>query len=163
MSLLLYRMLNRALDARFSDSSYAYRWRGFGVDRCQREIVRTLRTMPPPIYVLKRDISDFFASVDHAVLLRKLEQFIDPNDYLFELLTDCIRFTYQDDDELRTAGRGVPFGTAIACLFANAQLIPAFTAEKYCCPSSLWNGAHTSSFSLIGILYFLLAFSSVFR
>ena len=123
VSLLLYRLLNRALDHQFSDSSYAYRWRGFGVDRCQREIAETLRTTPKPVYVMKRDISDFFASIDHAVLLGKLDQFIEPNGYLSELLTDCVRFTYQDDGEMRTAERGVAFGTAIACLFANVYLM----------------------------------------
>jgi len=123
VSLLLYRLLNRALNHHFSDSSYAYRWRGFGVDRCQREIVQTLRTTPKPVYVMKRDISDFFASIDHAVLLGKLDQFIEPNGYLFELLNDCVRFVYRDDGELRTAKRGVAFGTAIACLLANVYLM----------------------------------------
>ena len=123
VSLLLYRLLNRALDHHLSDSSYAYRWRGFGVDRCQREIVQTLRTTPKPVCVMKRDISDFFASIDHALLLRKLDRFIEPNGYLFQLLTDCVRFAYQDDGRLTTAQRGVPFGTAIACLFANVYLM----------------------------------------
>lgn len=123
VSLLLYRLLNCALDHHFSESSYAYRWRGFGVDRCQREIVQTLRKMPKPVYVMKRDISDFFASIDHAVLLGKLDQFIEPKGYLSELLIDCVRFTYQDDGELTTADCGVAFGTAIACLFANVYLM----------------------------------------
>ncbi|MFH1266056.1 MAG: reverse transcriptase domain-containing protein, partial [Planctomycetota bacterium] len=99
------------------------RWRGFGVDRCQREIVRTLRTTAKPVYVMKRDISDFFASIDHAVLLGKLDQFIEPNGYLSELVTDCVRFTYRDEEDLRTAQCGVAFGTAIACLFANIYLV----------------------------------------
>jgi hypothetical protein len=123
VSLLLYRLLNRALDHHFSDSSYAYRWRGFGVDRCQREIVQTLRTTPNPVHVMKRDVSDFFASIDHTVLLQKLDRFIEPNGYLSELLTDCVRFTYRQDGETRTAERGVAFGTAIACLFSNIYLM----------------------------------------
>ena len=64
------------------------------------EIVRTLRTSPKPVYVMKRDISDFFASIDHAVLLGKLKKFIEPGGYLFELLSDSVRFSYQDDGEL---------------------------------------------------------------
>ncbi len=123
VSLLLYRLLNRVLDRHFSDSSYAYRWRGFGVDRCQREIAQTLRMTPKPVYVMKRDISDFFASIDHAVLLGKLERFIEPDGYLFELLSDSVRFNYQNEGELRTAKRGVAFGTASACLLANIYLM----------------------------------------
>ncbi len=122
VSLLLYRLLNRALDRSFSASSYAYRWRGFGVDRCQREIVRTLRAAAGPLYAIKRDIADFFDSIDHAVLLDKLARLVEPGDYLGELLTECVRFRSADEGEVRTAGRGVPFGTAVACLLANLYL-----------------------------------------
>ncbi|MEO1994921.1 MAG: hypothetical protein ABGZ17_06565, partial [Planctomycetaceae bacterium] len=34
VSLLLYRRMSQALDRRFSNHSYAYRQRGFGVDCC---------------------------------------------------------------------------------------------------------------------------------
>ena len=123
VSLLLYRILNRALDQHFCDSSYAYRWRGFGLDRCQQEIVRALKTMGDSVYVMKRDISRFFATIDHALLLDKLALYIDPDGYLFQLLADCVQFSYRDEEVLKTAGRGVPFGTAIACLFANIYLL----------------------------------------
>jgi hypothetical protein len=123
VSLLLYRLLNRTLDRHFSGSAYAYRWRGFGVDRCQREIVHTLRLMAAPVYVMKRDIADFFASMDHAVLLDRLRRFVDPHDYLFALLGDCVRFRFRDAAVLKTAERGVPFGTAVACLFSNLYLM----------------------------------------
>ena len=122
VSLLLYRLLNRSLDRSFSDSSYAYRWRGFGVDRCQREIVRTLRSAGRPLYAMKRDISDFFDSIDHAVLLDKLVRLVEPGDYLGELLTECVRFRSAEEGGVRTAGRGVAFGTAVACLLANLYL-----------------------------------------
>jgi len=122
VSLLLYRLLNRSLDRSFSASSYAYRWRGFGVDRCQREIARTLRAAGRPLYAMKRDIADFFDSIDHAVLLDKLARLVEPGDYLGELLTECVRFRCADEGGVRTAGRGVPFGTAVACLLANLYL-----------------------------------------
>ena len=123
VSLLLYRLLNRALDPAFSRSSYAYRWCGFGVDRCQREIIRAIRTLDKPIFVMTRDISNFFDSIDHDILLGKLAQIVEPSDYLFRLLADCVRFRYVDEGEEATALRGVPFGTAIACLFANVYLM----------------------------------------
>lgn len=127
VSLLLYRLLNRSLDRTLSSSSYAYRWRGFGVDRCQREIVKELTgrfaVQRQPVYVMKRDIADFFASIDHDVLLRKLAAIVAPDDYLFELLEECVRFRFRDADKLTTAERGVPFGTAVACLFANIYLM----------------------------------------
>jgi hypothetical protein len=72
VDLLLYRMLTRALDGWFSRSSYAYRCTGYGVDRCQRDLLRHLRHRPGPVHVMKRDIRDFFGSIDHAILRDKL-------------------------------------------------------------------------------------------
>ena len=51
----------------------------------------------------------------------------------------------------------------MACLLANAQFMPQFTALKYFCPSGLVMGAATSSLSLMGMLYLRLASSSVLR
>jgi len=121
-SLLLYRLMNSALDPQFSRSSYAYRWRGFGVDCCQREIAQALKHGGGPLYVMKRDLCDFFDSIDHERLLEKLARFVDPDDHLFQLLEGCVRFGYVAEGETRIAQRGVPFGTAIACLFANVYL-----------------------------------------
>ncbi len=114
--------MNRALDGWYSRSPYAYRRRGNGVDRCQRDITRTLRKMGKPLYVLKRDIADFFDSINHDVLLAKLADLIEPGDYLFDLLRQRVRFACLDGDAVRIADRGVPFGTASACLFANLYL-----------------------------------------
>jgi hypothetical protein len=122
VDLLLYRLLGRALDARFSKCSYAYRPRGFGVDRCQRYIQRVLRRLGEPIFILKRDIADFFVSIDQEILLKQLAGFIAPNDYLFRLLQERVYFSCWDGDEVRRAGRGVAFGTASACFFANLYL-----------------------------------------
>src|SRR5581483_6299943 len=75
-----------------------------------------------PMYVIKRDIADYFASVDHHVLLGKLAELIDPGDYLFRLLEQRTRFWYNENGHMRQAALGIPFGTAIACLFANIYL-----------------------------------------
>jgi hypothetical protein len=122
VDLLLYRLVNRALHDWFSRWSYAYRFRGYGVDRCQREMVGSLRGLTQPIYVMKRDIADFFDSIDHDVLVKKLGTLVDPHDYLFDLLRQRVRFVYRQEGEVRRAQRGVPFGTAVACLFANIYL-----------------------------------------
>ena len=123
VSLLLYRTLNRKLDSQLSTSCYAYRWRGYGVDRCQQAIAQALRRIPKPFHVMKRDISNFFPSIDHTILIDRLRTLVEPGDYLFQLLSQCVRFSYHDQGELRTAKRGVPFGTASACLLANLYLL----------------------------------------
>lgn len=122
VDLLLYRTLNRKLDRWFSPTSYAYREGHYGVDRCQMEIAARLRSAAGPVYVIKRDIADYFASVNHQILLRKLAELIDPSDFLFRLLQQRVQFAYQQDGEEHTATVGIPFGTAIACLFANIFL-----------------------------------------
>jgi len=107
----------------FSSSSYAYRLDGFGIDRCQQEIIRALRNSRGPVFVTKRDISDFFASVDHRILLNQLEELVEPDDFLYRLLHRCIEFEYYLNDQKDTASQGIPFGTSIACFFANLYLM----------------------------------------
>ena len=122
VDLLLYRLLNRKLHAWFSPNSYAYRNHTFGLDHCQTQIAHLLRSTSTPVYLIKRDISDYFASINHEILLTKLASLVDPEDHLFRLLEQRVRFVYEEDAETHRATVGVPFGTAIACLFANIYL-----------------------------------------
>ena len=122
VDLMLYRALNRRLHNWFSPNSYAYRDFGFSLDHCQSHIASVLRSASGVMYLIKRDISDYFASVNHKTLLSQLAQLIDPADYLFQLLTQRIRFRYQQEDQIHIAEVGIPFGSAIACLFANIYL-----------------------------------------
>ena len=122
VDLLLYRVLNRRLHAWFSPNSYAYRDRTYGLDRCQGRIAGLLRSARQPLYLLKRDIRNYFASVEHALLLAQLAELVEPDDYLLRLLEQRVRFPYQRAGETRTAGIGIPFGSAVACLLANIYL-----------------------------------------
>jgi RNA-directed DNA polymerase len=122
VDLLLYRLLNQKLHGWFSPNSYAYRDRTYGLDRCQARIAQLLRTASAPLYLIKRDISDYFASVDHELLLQKLDGLVKCEDYLFRLLEQRVRFAYQDETGRHTAQIGIPFGCASACLFANIYL-----------------------------------------
>jgi hypothetical protein len=122
VDLLLYRTLNHKLHAWFSPNSYAYRERAYGLDHCQTRIIRILRALSAPVYVIKRDIADYFASVDHEIFLQRLTALVDPNDYLFHLLEQRVRFSYQYNGPPERAAMGIPFGSAVACLFANIYL-----------------------------------------
>jgi hypothetical protein len=124
VDLLLYRILNHRLNAWFSAHAYAYRESSHGVDQCQTQIASVLRSAGSgPLYLVKRDIADYFATVNHELLLSKLSDLVDSSDFLFRLLSQRVRFTYQEEDgQTLTAGVGIPFGTAIACLFANIYL-----------------------------------------
>jgi len=122
VDLLIYRLLNQRLHRWFSPSSYAYRDHTYGLDRCQFRIRAVLRAAHSPVYVVKRDIADYFASVNHEILLQKLATHIDPNDYLFELVSERVRLDYQDESGAHRAAIGIPFGCASACVFANLYL-----------------------------------------
>jgi retron-type reverse transcriptase len=122
VDLLLYRILNHKLHTLFSPNSYAYRDRRYSLDACQTRIARVLRAARAPLYVVKRDIADYFASINHELLLNQLTSLVDPDDYLYRLLTQRVRFVYKEGGNLQTATMGIPFGTAIACLLANVYL-----------------------------------------
>lgn len=122
VDLLIYRLLNQKLHYWFSPSSYAYRDHTYGLDRCQSRIAAVLRSAKSPVYVIKRDISDYFASVNHEILIRQLKKLVATDDYLFELVSERIRFEYQDESGSHRATIGIPFGCASACVFANVHL-----------------------------------------
>jgi retron-type reverse transcriptase len=122
VDLLLYRVLNQRLHHWFSPNSYAYRDHTYGLDGCQSRIASLLRSSHKPLYLVKRDVSDYFASVHHEVLLRQLCQHVEPDDYLFHLLRQRVQFVYHDETRLHQAAKGIPFGCASACLFANIYL-----------------------------------------
>jgi hypothetical protein len=122
VDLVLYRLLNRKLHRWFSSNSYAYRNHAFGLDRCQDLIAKLLRSTKAPLYVIKRDIADYFGSVNHELLLEKLAGIVDERDYLFRLLEQRVRFAYHDELGSHRAETGMPFGCASACIFANIYL-----------------------------------------
>jgi RNA-directed DNA polymerase len=124
VDLLLYRLLSARLHPWFSQNSYAYRLRGFGLDRCQRKIANLLKTTDAPFFVVKRDIASYFPSVPHEPLLAQLRTLIDSHDYLFRLLEERVHFLYEENGHPIRATQGISFGTPSACFLANLYLTP---------------------------------------
>jgi len=124
VDLLLYRLLSHRLHSWFSPRSFAYRLRGFGLDRCQRSIAKLLANEHSPLFVAKRDIASYFPSVNHDLLLEQIRGIVGPQDYLFRLLHERVHFQYEEAGQISTARQGIPFGTPIACFFANLYLTP---------------------------------------
>ncbi|HEY3929067.1 MAG TPA: reverse transcriptase domain-containing protein [Candidatus Koribacter sp.] len=124
VDLLLYRILTTELQDWYSPSSYAYRERRFGLDRCQSRIAQLFRTSAGPLFAIKRDISNYFASVNHDLLLAQLRELVSADDYLFHLLQQRVAFAYNDADGEHRATLGIPLGAAVACAFANIYLTP---------------------------------------
>jgi retron-type reverse transcriptase len=111
--------LNELLDGWFSDNSFAYRTNGFGLDSCQHQITKIFNQNR---YYAKRDIRNYFYSIDHDILLKQLRELIDPDDFLFELVRQRVQFEYEYGNETRIADIGIPFGSAVACTLSNIFL-----------------------------------------
>lgn len=125
VDLLLYRLLSHCFHRVFSSASYAYRIGQYGVDLCQHRIARVTAIWPKPLFIFKRDIANYFDSIDHDILTSQLAEHVEPGDYLWRLLQERIRFSYErtgQEGQRCVAERGVPFGTPIACFFSNLYL-----------------------------------------
>ena len=79
-----------------------------GVDSCQHRVKQHIRQYRP-LYFIKRDVADYFPSINHECLLTLLADWIEPNDYLFKLLRQRIQFEVLREDGLtvNTANRGI--------------------------------------------------------
>jgi len=121
---MLFTMLNEMYASKQSPYSYAYKHKSGGVDACQRAIIKYSRRNQCK-YFIKRDISNYFPSINHKMLLEKLDI---KDDYLKNIVTQRIEFQYHPhclanpkefQPIVETNIRGVPFGTPIACFLAN--------------------------------------------
>jgi hypothetical protein len=112
--------LNRLLHEWFSKNSYAYRIEDLGLDSCQAKMEKAVKRSQ---YFIKRDITKYFYTIDHQIILAQLAELIDPNDYLYKLIAARIQCEYLDTDgAIKKAIIGVPFGSAIACTLSNIHL-----------------------------------------
>lgn len=120
---MLYRILDRALDSFLYKDSFAFRQRGSkGVFKCVRTINSMINKMEGPIYVIRRDVSNFFPSINRDILKKKIAQIVDEEDYLYLLLCGRIDFEAVANGVTVPTERGVAFGTPLACLFGNIYL-----------------------------------------
>lgn len=117
---LLYEALSTRFHSFFSKHSYAYKTRGAGVDLCQSNIARYL-AKHEVVYIIKRDVTNYFPSIDHEILEEKTRSLIADETLLATLLSR-IKFQFVIDGEVQVASRGVPFGSPVACFFANLYL-----------------------------------------
>lgn len=115
----VHEVIEPIWEARFIPHSYACRpGRGThaGADAAQ-QMLRECLQRNGRIYVLKADISKFFASIDHEILKRLIRKRIaDPR--MLALLDDII----DSYSEPLTPGIGLPIGNLTSQLFANIYL-----------------------------------------
>ena len=121
VDLAIFKRLNQLYAPQLSESVFSYRPDGFGLDVCQHAVSRYV-SRHPNCFVLKRDISKYFPSIDHDTLLGMLEELV-ADKYLLGLLKQRIKAECVGDGPF-TLQRGVLFGTPLACFFANLYLNP---------------------------------------
>lgn len=117
---MLFNMLNIIYSKEQSQFSFAYKHKSGGVDACQRAIIKYIKHHNCQ-YFIKRDIKNYFPSINHQILINKLDI---KDDYLNNLILERIKFDFvlNNDPKIRSNIIGIPFGTPIACFLANWYL-----------------------------------------
>lgn len=115
----IHRVIEPILDPRLSDSVFACR-HGRGNRLAAQTLMRRLALIGPERYVIKLDVSRYFPSIPHAVLLEKLMACF-PDDSLRPLLRSLL----ESHSVYAEAGRGIPIGNLTSQLFANFFLSDA--------------------------------------
>lgn len=128
----------------YSPASYAYRINNYGIDSCMLNISKAMRIAD---YFIKRDITKYFYTIDHNILLSKLSELFDPDDYLFDLLKRRILFDYVEDNDTKRATVGIPFGSSLACSLANIFLTDL---DKQMLKYKIWYFRYADDFLIAG-------------
>lgn len=114
----LFRLLYPAFDTRFIHDSYSCRV-GKGTHRGVRRLTKFARQVSAnwhhPAYALKCDISQFFHSVDHVILLDLINRRVH-DDGLRWLIGKIVESFWT------TPNTGLPLGNVTSQLFANVYL-----------------------------------------
>lgn len=121
---LTTKMLEEIFDPTFYPHSYSCR-KNKGTHRAVEEFVRMARQASnnntSSCFVLKCDIKKFFATVDHNVLIKTLEERIQDKEFLWLLDEIISSFRSEYTVELFSP-KGMPIGNLTSQLFANIYL-----------------------------------------
>lgn len=113
------RWLGAKWNPRFDPASFAYR-PGLGVHDALRALAR-LRDQGYR-WVLDADIRSFFDSIDHSILLAKLEAWLGKQSPLLQWIREWVAAPIWDGTEVTRLGCGVPQGSPLSPLLANYYL-----------------------------------------
>ena len=110
--------LNGRWQSRFSNRSFAFREK-IGIDVCCRQLATAIRRSS---YFLKRDISNFYYTIDPKILLSKLDT-VPLNPLIRALIKQRVYFKYRDrDGSIVQSDLGIAFGSSLSCVLSNVYL-----------------------------------------
>lgn len=119
----IFSVLNPLFEPTFIANSFSCR-KGKGTHKAVDSLERMLRSVnrnsTQPCFVLKYDIHQFFASVDHGILLGILEKRLKDREAIALLRTIIGSFTARDPALF--GHTGIPIGNLTSQLFANIYL-----------------------------------------
>jgi group II intron reverse transcriptase/maturase len=112
------QLIEPVLEREFEECSYAYR-----KGRSVRQAVYKIKEYYDSGYrwVLDADIDSFFDSVDHKLLLCKVEKFVDDAE-VRRLIEQWLRAEIWDGESLTVLQKGIPQGSPISPILANLFL-----------------------------------------
>jgi hypothetical protein len=114
----IYQVLGQTINAAIPLNSYACR-QGMGNRNAALALLQCLGKMGERRYVIKLDVSQYFASIYHPVLLNMVTQLFA--DRSADLL---IKSLLASHPPYGAAGRGIPIGNVTSQCFANLYLSP---------------------------------------
>ena len=117
---LLYKYLYPLFDMNFIFDSYSCRLdKGThkGIKRLEQFTRKISKNYTKNSFALKLDIKQFFASIDHEILLKLLDRRVKDRDILW-LLSEVIGSFYSEQGE----GKGIPLGNLTSQIFANVYM-----------------------------------------
>lgn len=114
----IYRKLYPFFDKTFIADSYSCqinKGTHKAIERFRQMSYKTSHNNTKTCWILKCDIKKFFATIDHAILLEILQEYI-PDKYIFGLLREVI-------ESFETAtGKGLPLGNLTSQLLVNIYM-----------------------------------------
>lgn len=116
----IYRILYPYFDPKFIFDSYSCRFnKGThrAMDRLRKYCLKLSNNNTKTVWVLKCDIRKFFASIDHAVLIKILEKHLKDSDVIW--LLQKIISSFHTKDKM---GIGLPLGNLTSQLLVNIYM-----------------------------------------
>ncbi|MFH1326038.1 MAG: reverse transcriptase/maturase family protein [Candidatus Falkowbacteria bacterium] len=115
----IYRILYPFFDKTFIYDSYSCREnKGThrAINKFRSYFYKVSKNNTRTCWVLKCDIKKFFANIDHAVLIKILQEYI-PNENIIKLLTEIIGSFFSGKNDV-----GLPLGNLTSQLFVNIYM-----------------------------------------
>lgn len=114
----LYQVIGPILDREIPGNSYACR-KGMGNHAAARALATILRNLGPERWTIKLDVSQYFFSIDHRVLLSMIEPLLEAP------ILPLVHSLLKSHPDYGQVGRGLPIGNVTSQVFAKLFLSPA--------------------------------------